>query len=179
MGNYKAVEIETDRLVLRPFELEKDLEAYGAIMGDYEVARWLAKGESYSLQDVERIINYDINHWIKYGYGTWAVTDKDTGALLGHCGLNFIPNISEVEVLYAFGRNAWGKGYATEAAKASLDYGFQKAGLNTVIGIAKPMNESSQKVMKKIGLEYIKNIELYNQELVYYRTTKEQWLLIK
>ncbi len=167
--------IETERLYLRHFDIEKDLEAYADIMGEYEVGRWLPKGEGHTLEETERFMNYMVKHWEKYNYGIWAVVDKETDCLLGHCGLNFIKDISETEVLYVFGKHARGKGYATEAAMASLKYGFEEIGLDHIIALSKPLNKASINVIEKLGLKFVKDMELFKMEVKYFSITKDEY----
>lgn len=169
--------IETDRLKLRLFDIEKDIDAYADIMGEYEVGKWLPKGEGYTKEETKRSMNFVLENWKEHGYGYWAVTDKETDILLGHCGLNYVKAFDEVEVLYAFGKHGRGKGYATEAAKASLLYAFDKIGLDHIIALAKPENQASQNVMKKLGMKYIKSTEVFNLNVVYYSITKKEFEL--
>lgn len=167
--------IETERLYLRPFDIEKDLAAYADIMGENEVGKWLPKGEGHTLEETERFMNYIIKHWEKYNYGIWAVVDKETGCLLGHCGLNFVKDLSETEVLYAFGKHARGKGYATEAANASLKYAFEGLDFDHIIALAKTLNKASINVIEKLGLKYIKDMKLFDMEVKYFNITKEEY----
>ncbi|WIV12687.1 GNAT family N-acetyltransferase [Proteiniborus sp. MB09-C3] len=171
--------IETERLYLRHFDMEKDLKAYADIMGENEVGKWLPKGEGHTIEETERFMNYILKHWEKYNYGIWAVVDKETDCLLGHCGLNFIRDLSETEVLYAFGRHARGKGYATEAAKASLKYAFEKLDFDHIIALAKPLNKASINVIEKLGLKFVKDMELFDMEVKYFNITREEYESIK
>lgn len=167
--------LETERLYLRYFDVEKDLEDYADIMGEYEVGKWLPKGEGHTLKETERFMNYMVKHWEKFNYGIWAVVDKETDCLLGHCGLNYVKDLSEVEVLYAFGKHARGKGYATEAARATLEYAFKQMDLDSVIGLTKLTNTASMNVLEKIGLKYIKDMEIFNLDCKYFKITKEEY----
>lgn len=167
--------IETERLYLRHFDIEKDLKAYAEIMREDEVGKWLPKGEGHTIEETERFMNYILKHWEKFNYGIWAVVDKETDCLLGHCGLNFIKELSETEVLYAFGRHARGNGYATEAAKASLKYAFEELDFNHIIALAKPLNKASINVIEKLGLKFVKDMELFNMEVKYFNITKEKY----
>ena len=108
------------------------------------------------------------DQWNQFPYGPWAVIEKSSGELIGHCGLRFIPDISETEVLYAFGKDYWGKGYATEAAQASIDFGFEQVGLERIIALAVPENIASRRVVEHCGLEYKKDIRLFGMDCVYY-----------
>lgn len=160
--------IETERLLLREFSLEQDLNDYVYIMAEEEVGSWLPKGQGYTKEETIKFMEFIKSHWEKFGFGIWAVADKVTGSLLGHCGLNYIESLKEVEVLYAFGSHGRGKGYCTEAAKASLDFAFFDLNMDHIIALAKPGNEASRNVMEKLGLKYIKDIKLFNMDCVYY-----------
>jgi RimJ/RimL family protein N-acetyltransferase len=84
-----------------------------------------------------------------------AVVDKATDTLMGHCGLNTVTEMDQVEVMYALGSEYWGNGYATEVAQASVAWGFQNLEIAEIIGLAKVDNPASQKVLIKCGLEEI------------------------
>lgn len=160
-------EIKTDRLYLRPFSKE-DLYVYARIMGDHEVGKWFPKGDSYTLEESEKSLNSILEHWNKHGFGIWAITDKKKKVLLGRCGLNLITETSEVEVDFVLARNCWGKGYATEAAKAALAYGFSVLKLDRIIALAKPENIASRRVIEKIGMRYVKNAKYWGIVCAYY-----------
>src|SRR5581483_11346386 len=99
-----APKLETSRLLLRGFGPE-DLDAYAErIFGDAQVMRFLPQGEADARGRARRTMNAFVEHWQLYPYGPWAVVDKAQGELLGHCGLRFVPEINEVELLYAFAR---------------------------------------------------------------------------
>jgi len=93
----------------------------------------------------------------EYGYTFWAVELKETGELIGFVGLKYVDLgldfTPAVEIGWRLGSQFWGKGYATEGAKAALDYGFNKLGLKEIISFTVPANKSSINVMKKIGMQ--------------------------
>ena len=60
------------------------------------------------------------------GYGVWAVIEKESGSIIGHCGLNYVKQYNVVELLYGIGKEYWGLGYATEAAKSVLAFALRK-----------------------------------------------------
>jgi RimJ/RimL family protein N-acetyltransferase len=91
-------------------------------------------------------------HWTERGYGWWAVELKKSGELIGWCGLNHLPDTDEIEVLYLIGEDHWGKGLATEAAFSTVEYAFEVAGLETLVGIVHPENIASRRVLEKIGM---------------------------
>lgn len=160
--------LETERLILREFRAE-DLETYARrIFADSEVMRYLPKRDALPEERAQRTMDFFMAHWTRFPYGPWAVVEKSGGELIGHCGLNFIAEIGETEVLYAYGRDFWGKGYATEAARASVEYGFRHAGLERIIALAVPENIASRRVMEHCGLVYERDAHLFGLDLVYY-----------
>lgn len=139
----------TERLTLRPL-LPDDAEAYLAIRHHPEVAKWVPK-------PLPGVIERFAASWEERRYAPWGVFQG--GKLIGHGGLNYVPEFGETEVLWALHPDAWGRGYATEVARASLDYGFETLGLGLIFAIALPDNLASQAVMKRIGLTYRKRVE--------------------
>lgn len=164
-------EVTTDRLFLRQFSRE-DMDAYGGIMGDYEVGKWFPKGQGYTREEARKSLDNIMDHWAKNGFGIWAIADKITRVLLGRCGLNLIAETSEVEVDFVIARSYWGRGYATEAAKAALVYGFEILKLNRIIALAKPDNTASRRVIEKIGMRHVKDEKYWGIICAYYEITK-------
>jgi RimJ/RimL family protein N-acetyltransferase len=98
-----------------------------------------------------------------WGYGPYALVEKGSQAVIGYCGLFFFPDIggqAEVEIGYRLARAVWGRGYATEAAKAVHDYAFTVLGIKRLIAIIDPSNIASIRVAKKIGMLYEKEVML-------------------
>ena len=93
-----------------------------------------------------------LKHWEEYGYGLWAVDSGADGQLIGRCGLQYLPETDEVEVDFILGPKYWGQGLATEAALASLQYGFENLNLDIIVGIVHIENAASQRVLEKIGM---------------------------
>jgi len=167
--------IVTSRLCLRPFSRE-DMNAYARIVGDPEVGKWFPKGNGYTREEAEKSLNGILKHWGKHGFGIWAVTDKKhKDVLLGRCGLNFIAETSEVEVDFIIARSFWGCGYATEAARAALQCGFETLNLDRIIALAKPENVASRRVIEKIGMRYARNAEYWGITCAYYKISKSEY----
>jgi RimJ/RimL family protein N-acetyltransferase len=169
-------EIETERLRLRGFQ-PGDLEAYQAtIYGDADVMRYLPGGQPRPVERTRDVLNFFIEHEQQQGFTVWAVVDKATDGFLGHCGLIYLDNEREVEIAYAFGKAYWGQGFAPEAARACLRYGFEAAGLPHILALAYPANLASQRVMQKIGMQYQGTTDrYYNTELVLYYLSHDAW----
>ena len=145
--------IATERLVLRGWRPE-DLDPFAALNADPEVMRHfpapLTREESDALAERNRL------HIDDHGWGLWAVERKLDGAFLGFTGLARPrpphPLQNEVEVGWRLARFAWSHGYASEAARASLDFGFNELGLSRIVSFTAVENERSQAVMRRIGM---------------------------
>lgn len=149
-----AIIIETERLILRTWE-QKDAEPYFHINQDPKVLEFL-RGP-LTMQQINDFIPAVNQHQEKHGYTLWATELKETGQLIGFVGLNYTdwpaPFTPAVEIGWRLGSQYWQKGYATEAAKASLDYGFKKCKLQEIVSFTVPANIRSIRVMEKIGLK--------------------------
>jgi ribosomal-protein-alanine N-acetyltransferase len=169
-----ANEIHTRRLRLRPFRME-DFDAYATIMADPEIGKWFPKGEGYSRDEAEKSFIRILEHWTRHGFGLWAVFQNRKPSLMGRCGLNRIDETAEVEIDFLLAKQFWGKGYATEAAQAVLEYGFTILHLDRIIALAKIENIASRKVMEKIGMQYRKNARYWGILCAYYDITKADY----
>lgn len=169
--------IETQRLQLRNYSLD-DLSELARILSNPEVMKYSPRGaipKEKIKQVTQEILEFFINHWKQHEFGVWAVIDKQKGQLIGHCGLNFLPNSPEVEVLYRLDQTYWNQGIATEATKASLRYGFEQVKLEYIVAITAPEHIASRRVMEKAGLKYEKDAYFYNLNVVYYALPREAW----
>jgi len=175
---YCRSEIKTNRLFLRQFG-KKDLDAYSRIMGDREVGRWFPKGDGYTREEAERSLDSILHHWTKHGFGIWAMTDKEKKILLGRCGLNLIVETSEVELDFVVARDCWGRGYATEAATAALEFGFGILKLDRIIALSRPENTASRRVIEKMGMTYRKEAEYWGIVCAYYDIPKADYQSIR
>jgi ribosomal-protein-alanine N-acetyltransferase len=103
---------------------------------------------------VEQLVSKQLKHWEERKLGWWAVEPRFSRKLMGWCGLQYLPETEETEVGFLLGKSFWGQGFATEAAKASLRYGFEDLGLKRVVGITHPENIASQRVLLKLGMSF-------------------------
>ena len=141
---------ETARLIHRAFRPE-DAPAVLALNSDPEVMRYTAEPLLTSeAEALERIVNYP--DWDTVGYGRWACVLKDTDEVIGFCGLKYLDDLDLVDVGYRLRREFWGRGLATEAARASVAFGFDTIGLERIEGHALPENTASHRVLEKCGL---------------------------
>lgn len=168
----KIPTIETNRLRLRAF-VPDDLEHLYSMLSDPGVMRYLPGGTPRSKEQTEATLKIIINHWEQHGFGWWAVECKANEAMIGWCGLKSIDTTLEAEVLYLLAQPYWGRGLATEAAKASLRYGFQELELDRIIALAHPDNIASRRVMEKMGMHYQRMARYYGLDVVYCAITRE------
>ena len=148
--------LETERLLLRRWDLDADLDAYAAICADPDVMRFIGDGSTHSrAESAERLKAFELA-WQERGFGLFALQLVATDDLIGFAGLaipDFLPEIMpSVEIGWRLGRAHWGKGYATEAAHAALAFGFDRAGLERVVSVHAVGNDASGNVMRKIGM---------------------------
>lgn len=161
--------LETARLILRSFSPDDLSDYHAQIYSDPDVTRYLPGGKPRPIEGTKAVLDFSIDHGAKHGFTLWAVINKAENAFIGHCGLVWLTTAPEVEVAYAFGKDYWSKGYASEAAHASLRYGFENTDLPQIIALAVPENTASQKVMQKIGMQYQgASTRYYNAELAVY-----------
>jgi [ribosomal protein S5]-alanine N-acetyltransferase len=155
-----AVALTTERLTLRPLR-PADAPALHAIYSDPDVARWIGP---HTLQDVEDEIAAHVATQAAHGWSLLAVEDRPTGALLGDCGLQpFEQHGPEVELGYDLASAAWGRGLATEAARAIMAQAFGPWGLDRVIAVVKPDHRASRRVLEKAGLTHAGERAAYRQ----------------
>jgi RimJ/RimL family protein N-acetyltransferase len=148
--------IETDRLVLRRWDVSGDLDAYAAICADPEVMRYIGDGRVASRDETaERLARYETT-WHERGFGLFALERRDSGELIGNAGLavpSFLPEVlPAVEIGWRLGRAHWRQGFATEAARAVLVFAWEKVGLERLVSVHAVGNDASGHVMQKLGM---------------------------
>lgn len=170
-------EIETARLLLRMFSHD-DLDDLARIYNDADVMRYLS-GHPLTREETAGWLNYFLTGWENYGFGWWAVVLKESGELIGHCGLQFIHVTAEVEVTYGLAKAYWRRGLASEAARACLRYGFEQLKLDRIYALADPGNIGSHRVMERVGMRYDKTEyykdDLYEGDLIYYVILRDEY----
>ena len=153
------VVIETERLLLRTFT-ELDALLIYELNLDPDVTRYThdpVKNIAHAKEILEKTI---IPQYALYNHGRWAVHLKPKLEFLGWCGLKYRSELNEIDLGFRFKKNAWGKGFATEAAYASIRYGFYKLNLKRIVGRAEIDNTGSWKVLEKCGMTYIGDEEV-------------------
>jgi ribosomal-protein-alanine N-acetyltransferase len=165
--------VETERLVGRR-PLARDADELHAVMADERVARWLWPGDlggPRTLQQVRTMLVHDMDHWKRHGFGAWVVRDRTTGEALGRIGLErtTVAGTDEVEVAWMLSADHWGRGLATEMARAAVDAGLGPLGLESVVAFTLTGNAASRRVMEHLGMTFEADIEHVGLPHVLYR----------
>jgi RimJ/RimL family protein N-acetyltransferase len=145
--------IETDRLMLRPVRAE-DYEELAAITADPEVMRYFGSGRALSREETREWLDARLLGRQGEGLGCFTAWTRDPAELIGFVGLERLPLSEHAEVFYVFGRAHWGKGYATEAARALIEYALGPCGLGAVGASFDPENGASIRVARKVGMRF-------------------------
>lgn len=166
--------LETERLFLRKLK-DYDIDEIFNMRSDADIMRYIRKPQTERAESL-KWIKMISQFWDSEGIGFCGVVEKESKRFIGWCGLWKLNETDEIEVGYAIQKDFWGKGYATEAAKKFLEYGFEELNLEKIVAVAFPENQASQNVMKKIGMEYVGIGNFYDNELVKYAISKEDFL---
>ena len=145
---------ETPNLILRQFT-ETDAPLILLLNSDPEIVKYLHEPTLKTVEDAEKILHDIILPQYKNNLGRWAIHTKDNMDFIGWCGLKYRPELDEIDLGYRLMQKAWGKGFATEAAQHSLDFGFKTLDLKLITGRAHIENIASIKVLEKIGMDFI------------------------
>lgn len=151
--------LETERLVLRQFR-EDDLDSYAAMVGDPAVMRYLGSGPM-NRAEAWRNMAMILGHWRLRGFGMWAVEEKGGGAMIGRVGCWRPEGWPGLEVSWALRSEWWGRGFATEAARASLDAAFGPIGERHAISMIHGENQASIRVARRLGMRLEGRTELF------------------
>ena len=161
--------IETNRLILRELQLT-DLQELAPILADPKVMRFSTTGVN-SVEQVQEKIQGFITCYREFGFGKWAVVLKENNQLLGYCGIAIdrIDDKNEKHLGYRIDSRYWGQGLATEAASATVRYGFEQFNLPYILGIVERANLASVRVLEKVGMRYERVTIFHEVEMDVYR----------
>lgn len=141
---------ETKRLEHRALTVD-DAEAYFALNTHPDIMRYIHEPLLKSVEEARAAIaNYP--DFDTVGYGRWGCVLKANRSVIGFCGLKYLPELEAVDVGFRFLPEYWGRGLATEAAAASIVFGFKTLGLQRIIGLVLPENGASIRVLEKVGM---------------------------
>jgi [ribosomal protein S5]-alanine N-acetyltransferase len=156
--------IETNRLLLREL-VPSDATGMFELDADAEVHRYLGNKPIATMEEARQVIAFIRDQYLQNGIGRWAVIEKATGDFVGWSGLKLIKettngHINYYDLGYRLLKKHWEKGYATESAKATVEYGFNTLCLPVIYAMADVQNMASRNVLLKTGLQYIETFDL-------------------
>lgn len=169
-----AASLETERLLLRPFR-QDDFDAYAAMCADAEVMRFIGDGAPLSREDAWRNMAMVAGHWSLRGFGMWAVEERATRAFVGRVGLYYPEGWPGREVGWALARPHWGKGYALEAARASLAHAFHTLHWPRAISLIDPENQRSIRVAERLGERLEGEAQVRGWRTLLYAIERSAW----
>jgi len=158
--------------------IPSDVEGMFELDSDPLVHRYLGNTPVKSIEDSQAAIENIRKQYVERGIGRWAAIEKSSGAFIGWSGLKlnteqeFNNKIDFYDIGYRLIPRYWGKGYATESAVAALDYGFTTLNLKTIVGMAEVENLASNKILQKIGLNYIEDFLFEDVMVSWYELNK-------
>jgi RimJ/RimL family protein N-acetyltransferase len=162
-----AIELETDRLLLRMWREETDFEPFAEMCGDENVMRFLG-GKPLDRLEAWRNMAFHIGHWELRGYGHWAVEEKSSGKFIGRLGFLNPVGWPAFEIGWTLSHSAWGKGYASEGARRALAYAFKELDKPHVISLIHPDNKNSIRVAEQLGETLEGKTQLFGHEVLIY-----------
>jgi len=167
--------LRTERLELRRFTAA-DLEPLLDVFGDPEVMRHVGEERRpLRAEGVRALVAASDDHWDEHGFGLLAIVELATGRLVGEAGLQFLEAGPDIELGYTLARAAWGRGYATEAARAVLRWGFAGLRLHRVVAVADPANAASLHVLDKLGMARLGPRDCYGARMAEHALSLAAW----
>jgi RimJ/RimL family protein N-acetyltransferase len=151
--------METKNLILRPFTLD-DAEAWLPLISLPEIIRYTGDTPTSSVEEAREILrSRPLRDYAVHGFGRMAVIEKASGRLVGFSGLKYVAELDEVDIGYRFLPDCWGKGYATESARAVMEQDAREHGARRIVGTVHPDNPASGRVLEKLGLRFERVLE--------------------
>ena len=151
------------------------MAAFCELSQDPEVVRYVGDRRVPTLQEAWRAIAGWIGHWALRGYGQWAIEERTSGQLIGRAGIINPAEWPGPEVGYLLGKARWRHGYATEAARAAMDWGFQEIEFDDLVSLIDPANAPSIAVAKRLGETLRGETDLWGHALLIYGITRGEW----
>ena len=167
------VTLQTDRLTLRMLR-ETDLDAYAEMCADPEAMRHIGDGQTLARPMAWRNLALMVGHWSLRGYGQWGVKERSSGVLVGRIGCWNPEGWPGFEVGWMLRRAFWGRGYATEGARAALEFAFTRLGQPQVISLIHPENAASIRVARRLGERLVESTEVMGRPALVYRITRAE-----
>jgi RimJ/RimL family protein N-acetyltransferase len=162
MASVVIPEIETERLILRA-PISTDLDVFAAYLGDPDYLRYLPRRTATPHERAEQTLNVISQVWEQQPPSdiAWVISQKAGGQLMGWSGAGSSAGDGEIELVYAVGKPFWGQGFATEAARAVVRFGFENTGWDRMVAAIIPGNVASRRVLEHLGFVYEKDVNYY------------------
>ena len=172
-------QITTERLSLRRWTL-LDAPAVNHIYGDPETMRLFASGQTYTPEELAASFVGVLKEYADTGLGNYAVIERSTGVIIGHCGIHVskAPHI-DAELDWLISRDRWNRGYATEAGNAVLNSAFALHGFHTIGGVTHRDNAASIAVMRKLQMQPVGELMRHGTPSLLYSVTAETFSQIR
>jgi len=165
---------KTERLSLRRLA-HRDAAALHRCTGDAEVMRYWHPGPDEDVAATEgRIAEID-EHWRRYGFGDFAVIERETGALVGFAGLHHIDGMDEVNVGYTLVPSCWRRGLGAELCQVLLAHGFTDLGLPEIVAVVDPRNAASLALARRCGLGFRRQLTWQGRQRMLYAMTQTEF----
>ncbi len=174
--------LETERLILREFR-ESETEGIFELDSNPEVHKYLGKNPITTYKQAEDIITFFEEQYKERGIGRFAAFEKSSGEFIGWSGLKLNTGENEelngftdfIDIGYRFIPRFWGKGYASESAFACLDFGFKEMNYDVIYGAADVENIGSNKILQKIGLQFVNEFGFKGVDVNWYELKKSDY----
>jgi RimJ/RimL family protein N-acetyltransferase len=145
--------LETPRLIIRPWR-DDDRPAFKTLMSDPEVTKYVHGGKPFTEAEVDEWLGRQVRQLAEHDVCMGAVIERSTGHFIGLSGVQPLGSTGDLEIGWIFAREAWGKGYATEAGGAAMKHVLETLGRSRVVAIIDPPNQPSKRVAARLGMEY-------------------------
>lgn len=158
------MDLTSSRLCFRPME-EQDRRFMQRFLRDVALTRWLPVDDPCPLEQVHLHVDRRLEHWDRFGFGTYVLFEAHGAHPIGYCGLEHVVDSPFIDLRYGLVQGAQGKGLAFEAALRVVTYGFEALQLPRIYGAAMPGNRASVAVLKKLGMRPDKRFDCYGSNL--------------
>jgi len=174
---------ETERLILREI-LPADEDGLFQLDSDPEVHKYLGNNPIKNIEQSRDAIKRIRQQYIDNGIGRWAIIEKSTNSFVGWTGLKLMKeltnnHIEHYDLGYRLIKKYWGKGFATETVRPSLDYGFDNLKQDNIYAMTHIDNLASRNILEKSGLKFIETFDLNGIKKNWFKITKEEWAKIR
>ena len=160
-------QLETERLRLRLFTYD-DLQIMFTLNTDPDVIKYADTPAKDMAEVKKRLEEGPLADYKKYGYGRFAVELKETGKVIGFCGIKYLPEIDLPEVGFRYLKQYWGKGIGTEAAQVCVDFAREDLKIKKLVALIIPENIGSIRVAEKLGMTKGPLIHIYDEDALQY-----------